>query len=242
MAGLSVPILWGGDLKETVGFYRALGYRVTREQTRPYTYGVVERDGFELHFGPTPRDLGTAEAAHVSCLVFVDEVASLHEQFTTVLRSVYGRVPARGIPRITRFRPGQTRFSVVDPVGNTVIYIRRDEPSVEYGGARGLEGLSRVLDNARILRDAKNDDATAVRAIETGLRRFAAMSTPMEMAQAYAMLAEIAVAAGDADQARMHARDIARLDLSDSERAAIARDLAVADQLSEWLRADSSHA
>ncbi|MFD0000088.1 hypothetical protein [Nocardia sp. NPDC127526] len=114
MAAVSIPVLWGGNLPETLRFYQTLGYTVTVEQTRPYTYGVVTRDGFDLHLGPTPKDL-TAEQAYISCLVLRDEVESLHGEFTAALRAEYGRVPARGTPRITRFRPGQTRFTVVDP-------------------------------------------------------------------------------------------------------------------------------
>lgn len=68
---------------------------------------------------------------------------------------------------------------MVDPVGNFVIYIQRDEPmEVEYGGSRELEGLARVVNNARILRDFKNDDKTAIRVLEVGLGRFGAEAPP----------------------------------------------------------------
>ncbi len=188
----SIPVLWSGNLRETLDFYTALGYVVTYEMHRPYTYGVVERDGAVLHFGPTPKlaDL-TAEQAYLGCLVMVDDAAQLHAEFKAALKARFGRVPAQGRPRITRFRPGQTRFTVVDPVGNGVIYIRHGEPDPEYGGAKQLAGLSKVLDNARIFMDFKNDDATAQRVLETGLRRFGATATPEELARAQDMLAEI---------------------------------------------------
>ncbi|MFE3187960.1 glyoxalase [Nocardia sp. NPDC059240] len=201
MVAVSIPVLWGGNLPETLDFYRTLGYQVTSEMTRPYTYGVVERDGFELHFGPTPKDLPSAEEAHVCCLVLVDEVEGWHTEFKTALRARYGRIPDKGAPRITRFRPGQTRFTVVDPVGNTIIYIQRDEPDVEYGGSKQLEGLARVLDNARILSVMKSDDKAAVRALETGLRRFGADASAEDKARALAMLAELSAAAGDSGEA-----------------------------------------
>ncbi|MGW4248550.1 hypothetical protein [Nocardia sp. NPDC004722] len=133
----------------------------------------------------------------MSCLVLVDEVAGWHAEFKTALRDRYGRIPAKGAPRITRFRPGQTRFTVVDPVGNTVIYIQRDEPDVEYGGSKQLEGLARVLDNARILSVMKNDDKAAIRVLEAGLRRFGASAPAEDKARAEAMLAEISAAASD---------------------------------------------
>ncbi|WP_280355182.1 glyoxalase [Nocardia otitidiscaviarum] len=235
MANLSVPVLWGGDLPETLDFYRTLGYEVTSEQTRPYTYGTVERDGWHVHFGPTPHGGVDAQTAHVGCLVFVEDLEKLHAEFTAALRARYGRVPARGNPRITRFRPGQTRFTVVDPVGNAIIYIRPDEPDPEYGGARDLEGLARVLDNARILRDSKMDDKAAARAIMTGLKRFGATAPAVDKGRALAQLLEIAVATGDTAWAADVRSELAELDLSEADRAVVAAELRVVGALEEWL-------
>ncbi|WP_306361935.1 glyoxalase [Nocardia sp. CC227C] len=237
MVNLSVPVLWGGNLPETLDFYRTLGYEVTSEQTRPYTYGTVERDGWHVHFGPTPHGGVDAQAAHVGCLVLVEDVEKLHAEFTAALRARYGRVPARGNPRITRFRPGQTRFTVVDPIGNAIIYIRPDEPDPEYGGAPGLEGLARVLDNARILRDSKLDDKAAARAIVTGLKRFGATAPALDRGRALAQLLELAVATGDAEQAEEWRSQLAVLELSEADRAVVATELRVVGELEEWLDA-----
>lgn len=233
MAAQSVPVLWGGDLAETLGFYRTLGYTVTYEMTRPYVYGVVQRDGFDLHFGPTPKG-ATAEESNVGCLVLVGEVQSWHTEFTTALRAHYGRVPARGRPRITRFRPGQTRFTVVDPVGNTVIYIQRDEPDPEYGGSRTLTGLARALDNARILRDSKNDDPAATRVLETALLRHAPTAPALDHARALAMLAEIAAAADNPDRVAELLEAVSALDLDPAGREALTPDLEVIAALNNW--------
>ncbi|WP_227979247.1 glyoxalase [Nocardia spumae] len=217
MGAISVPVLWSGDLPVTVDFYRALGYTVTYEQTRPYAYGVVERDGCQVHFGPMPEAAGSAEAARVGCLVMIDDAGRWHAEFSAGLRERFGRIPGRGTPRITRFRPGQTRFSVVDPAGNSIIYIQRDEPDIEYGGSRTLSGLARVLDNARILRDFKNDDAAATRVLEVGLRRFASTATPLDRARALAVLTEIHLAAGDSARAADRRRELGALPLVDAD-------------------------
>jgi hypothetical protein len=101
-------------------------------------------------------------------------------------------VPATGLPRITRFKPGQTRFTIVDPAGNRVLVIQRDEPrELEYGGSAALEGLARVLDNVRILRDFKNDDAAALRVLEVGLRRYGPTATPEDLERAQRERAEL---------------------------------------------------
>ncbi|MFB8276476.1 glyoxalase [Nocardia colli] len=234
MANISIPQLWGGDLPATLDFYRTLGYTVTREMTRPYTYGEVQRDGFELHFGPTPKDL-SAEQAYISCLVKVDELADWHAEFSTALRARYGRVPARGLPRITRFRPGQTRFTVVDPVGNSVIYLQHTIPKLKYGGAQDLSGLPRALDNARNYREFKNDDPTATRILETALRRHAPTATPADQARALAILAEIAAAAGNSNRATELITEINTLNLTPADRAEIATELQTVTDLQHWL-------
>lgn len=45
---------------------------------------------------------------------------------------------ATGLPRLTRLRPGQTRFSIYDPSGSGIVVINRDEPDIEYGGSGEL--------------------------------------------------------------------------------------------------------
>ncbi|WP_039798346.1 glyoxalase [Nocardia araoensis] len=235
MADTAVPQLWTGDLAGTLDFYRTLGYTVTHEQTRPYVYGAVEDRGCALHFVPAPKD-GDIPAERAGCLVMVDDIEARHQAFTAALRSRYGKVPAKGLPRITRFRPGQSRFTVIDPAGNQVIYIQRDEPpKVEYGGSKEFDGLARVLDNARILRDFKNDDRAAFRVLEVGLGRFRAEAPRRDVARALAALAELAVATGDPGGADRFRAELRAMELSAEERASIADELRASDDLSAWL-------
>ncbi|MFI6781606.1 hypothetical protein [Micromonospora sp. NPDC050276] len=101
----------------------------------------------------------------------------------------------KGLPRITRYRAGASRFSIVDPSGNTIIFIQRDEPKdLEYGGSKELEGLARVLDNARILREFTMDDRAAYRALDSGMRRRAEDAPVVEQAMALALRGRLASA------------------------------------------------
>lgn len=229
MADTAVPLLPSSDLTRTLDFYRTLGYTVTHEQTRPYIYGAVIAHDCELHFTAAPKNGGPA----AGCLVMVDDVADRHRAFTEALRGRYGKIPATGFGRITRFRPGQSRFTLIDPDGTSIIYIQRGEPDVEHGGSTQLDGLTRVLDNARILRDFKNDDKSAERALEAGLRRFGARATPIELGRALAALAELAVASGEPDKAAARRADLAALELTDAERVELARELDAATDLAE---------
>ncbi|MGO4613156.1 glyoxalase [Nocardia sp. 2YAB30] len=235
MADTAVPQLWTGDLAGTLDFYKTLGYTVTHEQTRPYVYGAVQDHGCALHFVPAPKDT-TLPTEQVGCLVMVDDVASRHQTFTAALRARYGKIPAKGCPRITRFRPGQSRFTVVDPAGNAVIYIQHDEPEeVEYGGSKKLEGLARVLDNARILRDFKTDYKAAFRVLEVGLGRFRVEASRLDRARALAALAELSVATDEPERAEQFRAELRAMELSDEERIAVADELRASDDLTAWL-------
>src|SRR5690606_34793432 len=109
------------------------------------------------------------------CLVMVDAVAPYHAAFVAAMRRVHGS----GLPRITRYRPGASRFTLIDPSGNSIIFIQRNEPAeLEYGGSKKLMGLAKALDNARILREFKNDDLQAFRALKSAMRRHGADASP----------------------------------------------------------------
>lgn len=234
MSETAVPVLWSADLSDTLDFYRALGYQVTYEQTRPYVYGAVTRDGYELHFGRRPKEVDAE--VQIGCLVMVGDVADHHREFTAALRARYGRIPASGTPRITRFRPGQSRFTLVDPSGNHIIYIQQDEPlTLDYGGSAELDGLAKVLDNARILRDFKNDDRAAYRVLEVGISRFGDEAPPVQLALALAVSVELAVAMNQPERAEALRADIRAISLSDDDRAVVAEELQTGTDLADWL-------
>ncbi|WP_235619135.1 glyoxalase [Embleya scabrispora] len=189
----TVPMMPCVAVEETAEFFQVLGFRVTYKQTKPYVYLSLEWSGLELHFRKPPKGLDPAEENSGGCLVWVDAVAPYHDAFTRALRAAYGKVPLTGRPRITRFRPGASRFTLIDPSGNQIAFVQRDEPKeLEYGGSRQLRGLARVLDNARIYRDFKHDDRAALRIVEVGLRKHGATATDFERALALATLVDLA--------------------------------------------------
>jgi hypothetical protein len=232
----TVPLLHCVSAEETLAFWRALGFAVTYEQMKPYLYLAFQWSGFELHYGCAPTGLDPSVENTGGCLVMVDAVAPYHAAFTEAMRRTYGKVLTKGRPRMTRYRQGASRFSVIDPSGNTIIFIERDEPAeLEYGGSQQLQGLARVLDNARILREFKNDDRAAFRALNSGLRRHGDAASPLEQALALAGLIELSVALQEPERIPDWGARLQRLVLTAEQRQQVQRVVADPAVLRQWL-------
>lgn len=227
-----IPVLPCVSLPETLAFYRVLGFEVMYEQTRPYVYGATRRGGMNVHFmgikGLDPK------AAFSTCLVMVPEVEALHATFAGALRGAYGKVPVAGIPRITRMKPGQSRFTIVDVAGNSLIFIKQGAPEEDetaedaIAPRAGESRLVRALRLAARLRDFKNDDRAAAKVLDAALAHaeVAEPSVPLERARALVARIELAVALGDPARAGTLRAELDGLPLSDPERAELAAELA----------------
>ncbi|WDZ89373.1 glyoxalase [Nocardiopsis sp. HUAS JQ3] len=239
----TVPLLPCVSAEETLEFYRALGFEAAYEQTRPYLYLAFRWSGFDLHYGRAPKGLDPALENSGGCLVMVDAVAPYHAALTQAMRRAYGRVLAKGLPRITRHRPGASRFTLMDPSGNSVVFIQRGEPErLEYGGAKDLNGLARVLDGARILRDFKADDLAAFRRIRSGLKRHGDRAPAVERALALAMLVELAVALGEEEGIEEWRELLGAIPLTGDELGGVEGELRNASALRHWLGARTPEA
>lgn len=222
----TVPLLPCAFVDETLEFYEALGFEVTYRMAKPYLYLAFRFSGIDLHFGAAPKAYDPAREDGGGCLVLVDAVAPYHAAFSAALRAKYGKVLSTGQPRITRYRPGASRFTVIDPSGNSLIFIQRDEPmELEYGGAAGLSGLAKALDNARILQEFKGDDRAALRAITSGLRRHRDGATALDQALAFANLIELATELNEPEPIEGWLTEIRSIPLSDAEWQRLADEL-----------------
>ncbi|MFG1822124.1 glyoxalase [Microbispora bryophytorum] len=230
----TVPLMPCASVEETLAFYEALGFEATWKQSKPYVYLALRWSGFELHFGPAPKGLDLVREESGGCLVMVDAVAPYHAAFVAAMRRVYGKVLSSGLPRITRYRPGASRFTLIDPSGNSIIFIQRDEPAeLEYGGSKKLTGLARALENARILREFKNDDLQAFRALKSALRRHGATASPVERAIALCHLVDVATILGE--PADPWLADLRALELTVDDRRRVESELGHLAGLQEWL-------
>ena len=228
-----VPVLHCVSVDDTVDFFTALGFETTYLQRKPYVYLAFQWGGVEVHYGAAPEGIDPALEATGGCLVMVDDVARYHAALVDAMRAVFGKVLGTGLPRITRYRPGATRFTLMDPSGNSIIFIQRDEPELEYGGSKQLDGLARAIDNARLLREFKLDDEQAYRALKSAVRRLAADAPAYDQALAYAHLAELAESLDE--PCEPWAAQLRAVTLNDVERARLMSELAHVSAMGRWL-------
>ena len=233
----TIPLPHTHDPEATLAFYEMLGFEVTWKQFRPYVYLALRRGGFELHFGAAPEGLDPGVEETGGALVMVDDVAPYHAAFTAAMRAAHGKVLARGLPRITRFRPGASRFTLMDPSGNMFVFARRDEPKgLDYGGSPEMEGLAKALDQVRIYREFKTDDEAAHRRAKSALKRHP--DAPAEVrATAHATLVELTTALDRPEEARRWRAELGRImneELTEEERRRVERELGHAVELREW--------
>ncbi|MEJ7646113.1 MAG: hypothetical protein WKF87_16075 [Chryseolinea sp.] len=169
---MTVPILPCVSIEDTLSFWQGLGYIVTYRQTSPYQYGVVERNGFQLHFGRL-KGLQASNNSYTGCLVIVKDAKEVYMMLCASLKKLFRRVPHTGIPRISRMKLGSTRFTLTDVSGNSVIFVSRgaeDQERWEETDEQSKSPLQRAMAMAQRYRDYKNDDQAAAKILDVAMQ------------------------------------------------------------------------
>src|SRR5262245_51822750 len=226
---ITIPCLPCVSLEQTFPFYEMLGFEVTYRQKAPNVYGVVRRGACELHFfglkGLEPK------AAFSTCLVLVSDVEDLHQNFADAMRRVLGKVPVAGLPRISRMKPGQTRFTITDPSGNSVIFIKsgaEDQAASDEYKKPGQTRLQRAISLAARLRDYKGEDAAAAKVLDSALAD-PDTTDPFDRALALVARAELAITLGDRQHAIRLRAEIETLSLTETDRERLRDELLITE-------------
>ncbi|MBO8184617.1 bleomycin resistance protein [Streptomyces spirodelae] len=227
MGETTTPILPCRTLQPVLDFYLALGFEVTFQQKSPNPYAVVQRGGVELHFfGMKQYD---PTASYSTCAIRTDDVDGLHRSFRAALKSAYGRVPTRGLPRIGLLKDttyGVRQFLLTDPGGNC---LRIGQPTSDDPHHRPApkETFARALHHASLLADSREDPAGAARIIDRALGLHDEQPTPEQRFRLLVLRADVAGRLGDeetATRALTEATDAAGR-LTAPEREAVRDDL-----------------
>lgn len=222
------PCLACADLDASISFYETLGFARTYRQMKPNPYAVVQREDFFVHlFAVDGFDPNTSLG---NVIVSVPDPDVLYKAFAEGLRRSYGKLPVKGLPRITRPRKGfgvVYGFSVVDPGGN---WLRISKASDEV--TKKEPGLAGIVATATRLGDAHGDPALALRTLESGIRR-TLDAPPIERARAFLYAAELAIRTGDTARAQAHFAEAQSISLSRADQEAIAAELSDVAELLE---------
>jgi len=216
---MTVPVLFAASLDETLNFWEVLGYEKTYYQKSPYGYAVMSRGEYGLHF--IQQKWLKPEENPYGCLVMVTDVELVHQNFSKAMKGKLGRVPNKGLPRITRIRPGQTRFTVTDPSGNWVTFIKfgdEDEDITVNSEQRGDQSpMEFAISRATRFREFKLDIAGAAKILDVALERHGG-EAPLLIARALLLRADIAIDLEETAIARANLEKLRELTLSTEDR------------------------
>lgn len=115
------PIFPCKSLNELLEFYQTLGFVVTYHQKSPNPYAVVEKGWLKLDFYSIKHH--DPQKCYHTCYILTDEADDLYEEFTSALRKKNGKLPTRGLPRISEIRDkpsGVREFMFSDLAGNCI--------------------------------------------------------------------------------------------------------------------------
>lgn len=221
---VTIPSLPCVDIEETLSFWEMLGFEISYKQTRPYQYGVVERGGFELHFGRV-KGMEAERNLYNGCLIMVHDAEKVYEEFRQHFKENMGRIPHSGLPRISRMKPGATRFTLTDISGNCVIFINygeEDQETWEKADDKNQTPLQKSVAAAIRFRDYKEDEKAAAKTIDAALKK-ATNELPSDFAEALIIRIDLAKVLNDLpreEECRMH---LAQVNLADEEKEQLAK-------------------
>ena len=244
MAGeTTTPLLPCATIDETANFYEALGFRTTYRQQRPNGYLIVVREDLALHF--FAMDGFIPANSYGSCLIGVPGIEALYATFRDGLRTLYGKVPTSGIPRLTRPRKKQDNivgFALIDPGGNWLRIHQQARATSTTGVERSHKpersALATALHAAGLLGDSKDDPQAAAVLLDKALA-CAAAPAAADLIAALVYRAELAVSLGDFPGAAQCIAQMQAIPLNAETRAAVQGDIERTDDLQQALIATS---
>ncbi|AIR98508.1 bleomycin resistance protein [Streptomyces glaucescens] len=226
MAETTIPILPCRTLRPVLDFYAALGFEVTFEQRSPNPYAVVRRGGIQLHFFGMKRH--DPASSYSTCYVRTDDVDGLHADFRAGLKAAYGRLPARGLPRLGPLKDtshGVRQFLLTDPGGNCVRVGQEIDDDHHHRPAPG-DPFARALHHATLFADSRDDPEAAARIVDRALDLPGARPAPVQSLRLLVLRADLAVRLGDERTAAAALARASATRLDDAERASVSDDVA----------------
>lgn len=200
-----VPILPCKSLDELLAFYTQLGFEITYHQKSPNPYAVVEMGWMRLDFYGTKHH--DPKKCYHTCYILAEEADELYQQFVLALRKENGKLPTRGLPRISEIRDkssGVREFMFSDIAGNCIrIGKKIDDTGENYSAeiAAAHKRLSLALDYAYSREDTEDEFEKVVAVLDKAIIKEAAFPC-LNLCKVMTLRADIAIQQQDYTVAR----------------------------------------
>lgn len=211
---LTIPILPCRSIDEQLGFYQALGFEITYRQAKPNLYACVRHRIAELHFFVL-KQLDPANS-YSMCYVHVPDVDAVHKEFCENLKKEYGKIPAKGFPRISKPNDltEDRRFNLTDPAGNRLL-IGTKHPSIR-DIVKDTSKFATAFEASYRMMYAKDEPAGAAKVLDLVLSKSKDVSATLRY-RAYVLRADIAASMDELNLAKTFIQEADQLSLSDQE-------------------------
>ncbi|THU38111.1 VOC family protein [Niastella caeni] len=173
----AIPLLPCISINETENFYKALGAVVTYKQKAPNNYIGLSIKDIEVHFFALKPLVPASN--YSTCYLVVTDIDPFYEACRTALKTLYGKIPLKGIPRINPLKDmpsnGVRQFIIVDPNGNYIRIGQRIEKTdsliFRENNKAVITGtpLAKAYESGSRLADAKGDFTTAASVLDKAL-------------------------------------------------------------------------
>ncbi|MFI0978428.1 bleomycin resistance protein [Streptomyces sp. NPDC021093] len=201
MAEKTIPLLPCQTIQPVVDFYTALGFETTYLQKSPYPYAAVQRGDIELQFFTMKAYDPTQSYSGI--YVLTDDVDTLFADFRKRLKEAYGKIPARGLPRIGPLKDmsyGMRQFLMTDPGGNT-LRVGQEISEDQHMRKAPAETFARALHHAALFVDSKEDLVGAAKVLDRALAVTDEVPTPAQLVQLLVLRADVAQRTGQPQEA-----------------------------------------
>lgn len=200
----AIPLLPCTSINETETFYKALGAIVTYKQKAPNNYIGFKLNDIEIHFFAI-KQLKPVEN-YSTCYLVVTAIDPLYETCRVGLKSLYNKIPLKGMPRINPLKDipsyGVRQFIIVDPSGN---HIRIGQPITKTDSLVFTENnkaqvkstpLAKAYELGSRLADSRGDFKTAAQTLDKALT-IADANDSLNLLKVLILRADIAQRMGD---------------------------------------------
>jgi hypothetical protein len=203
----AIPLLPCTSINETESFYKAFGAVVTYKQKAPNNYIGFNLNDIEIHFFAL-KQLKPAEN-YSTCYLVVTAIDPLYETCRAGLKTLYNKIPLKGIPRINPLKDmpayGVRQFIIVDPNGN---HIRIGQPITKTDSLVFTENnkapvkgtpLAKAWELGSRLADSHGDFKTAAKTLDKALT-IADANDSLNLLKVLILRADVAQRLGETDR------------------------------------------